>query len=356
MGHRVIHPFRLLLALAQLLPWLLGALPAAEPARENRDIGQVLLLDSGGKADARLLPYRPLVVLAGGGKYRYRDVRQSIENLNRTGVFAAIEVKVQEREGGALDVFFILQDKPLIRSLEFTGNLPLGEKEMRAAVYSLRRGERFEESLLPTALAELQSLFRSRGYFNAQASPRVSLDKDRSACVIQFIVAPGRIARIARLQVDVDDPQLAGSIRGYYPGTGAYIPDEFAKGGEKARRLLKKHLYYFPEITVREEFLDAGRSALNVTVTVTCGFRYHFIFQGMAPRMALIDDVWERQVFEKWAEERRRVGAAGIREMGRGGEPGAAAERPEERRLPRRPHRLGRHHPRRGQDHCFHGG
>lgn len=307
MGHRVTHPFRPLLALALLVLPLRSVLPAAVPAREFQDIGQVLLLNGDEMADARLLPYRPLVVLVNGGKYRYRDVRQSIENLNRTGVFAAIEVKVQERADGQLDVFFILQGKPMIRALEFTGNSPLGEKEMRAAVYSLRRGELFEESLLPKALAELQSLFKSRGYFNAQASPRVSLDKDRAACVIQFVIAQGRIARIARLQVNVDDPQLAGSVRGYYPGHGAYIPDEFTKGSEKARKLLKNHLYYFPEIKVQEDFLDAGRSSLNVTVTITCGYRYNFIFQGMAPRMALIASVWERQVFEKWAEEESRA-------------------------------------------------
>ena len=307
MNHRFIHRIRALLALTLLAMALRVVLPAAVPAWEHRDIGQVLLLNGDGKADARLLPYRPLVVLADGGKYRYHDVRRSIENLNRTGVFAAIEVKVQARSGGRLDVSFILLRKPLIRALEFTGNSPLSEKEMRTAVYSLRRGEWFEESLLPKALAELQTLFRSRGYFNAQASPRLSLNRDRSACVIQFVIDPGRIARIARLQVDVDDPQLAGSIRGIYSGAGAYVPDEFAKRTDKARKLLKKNLYYFPEIKVQEEFQDAGRAKLNVTVTIACGFKYHFVFQGMAPRMALIAEVWERRVFEKWAEEESRA-------------------------------------------------
>ncbi len=307
MNHRFFHRIRPLLALAMLTLTLRALLPAAVPAWEHRDIGLVLLLNGDGKADARLLPYRPLVVLRDGGKYRYHDVRRSIENLNRTGVFAGIEVKVQDRAGGLLDVFFILQNKPLIRALQFTGNSPLSEKEMRTAVYSLRRGELFEESLLPKALAELQALFKSRGYFNAQASPRVSLDSDRSACIIQFVIAPGRIARIARLRVDVDDPQLVGSIRGFYGSAGVYVPEEFAGRTDKARRLLKKHLYYFPEIKVQEDFLDAGRAALNVTVTIACGFRYHFVFQGMARRMALIAEVWERQVFEKWAEEESRA-------------------------------------------------
>jgi outer membrane protein insertion porin family len=293
--------------LALLLLMLAGRLPSAAPPWQDQPIGQVLLLDGDEKIDARLLPYRPLIVLRNGEKYRYRDVRQSIENLNRTGVFAGIEVKVQERQGGLLDVLFILQAKPRIRALEFTGNPPLSEKEMRAAIYSLRQGELFEESLLPKALEELQSLFKSRGYFNAQAAPRVLLDRKRSACTIQIVIVPGKVARIRRLQVDVDDPRLAGIIRGYFRGSGTYIPDEFAKGTEKTRKLLKKHLYHFPEIKVQEDFLDAGRTVLNLTLTVTCGFRYHFAFLGMAARMPLIVDVWERQVFEKWAEEESRA-------------------------------------------------
>jgi outer membrane protein insertion porin family len=307
MSRRYLHSARMSWALALLLATLAARLPSAAPPWQDQPIGQVLLLDDNGKVDARLLPYRPLIVLRNGEKYRYRDVRQSIENLNRTGVFAGIEVKVQERQGGLLDVLFIMQAKPRIRALEFTGNPPLSEKEMRAAIYSLRQGELFEESLLPKALEELQSLFKSRGYFNAQASPRVLLDPKRSACTIQIVIVPGKIARIRRLQVDVDDPRLAGIIRGYFHGSGAYIPFEFAAGSEKARKLLKKHLYHFPEIKVQEDFLDAGRTALDLTVTVACGFRYHFAFLGMAARMPLIADVWERQVFEKWAEEESRA-------------------------------------------------
>jgi len=307
MNRRRAYSIRPLLALALLLLPLTGRNQAAAPPWQDQRIAQVLLLGDDEKIAARLLPYRPLIAVRVGEKYRYRDIRQSIESLNRTGVFAGIEVKVQEREGSLLDVLFILQSKPRIRALEFTGNPPLGEKEMRAAIYTLRQGELFEESLLPKALEELQTLFRSRGYFNAQASPHVSLDKNRSACTIQFVIAPGKVARIQRLQVDVDDPQLAAIIRGYFPVRGPYIPDEFAKGSEKARKLLKQRLYHFPQIKVQEDFLDPARTTLNLTVTVTCGFRYHFFFRGMTARMALIADVWERQVFEKWAEEESRA-------------------------------------------------
>ncbi len=300
-------PARRLLASAGLLLALAAWLPASTPLGPERLIGQVRLLDADGRHAAGLLPYRPLVDLRPGEPYHYRDIRRNIERLNRTGLFAGIEVKVQEQEGQGLDVLFLLQRKPRIRSLEFSGDPPLRARAMRTAIYSLRRGELFEESRLPRALEELQTLFRSRGYFNARVSPGVRLSADRSSCTVRFAITPGRIARIARLAVDIDDPKQAGAILGMYHGRSQYVPDEFAKAGEKARLRLKGHGYYFPEIKVHEEFLDAERTAVNVTVTIACGFRYRFIFQGMAERMALTSDVWERQVFEKWAEEESRA-------------------------------------------------
>jgi outer membrane protein insertion porin family len=286
---------------------LLPGLHFASPPWHNFQVGQILLLNAEQRSDPRLMPYRPLIAVRSGELYQYNQVRKSIENLSRTGVFANVEVKVQTRGASLLDVFFILQNKPIIHALEFSELPSISKRELRDAIYSLRRRELYEDSKLAKALEELKSLLKSRGYFNARVSPRVRLSADGSACTIRFDIAPGSVARIHKLQVDVDDGQLAGTVRGYFQGDERYVPAEFAKRVDRTKKLLKKHLYYFPEIKVQEDFLDPQRSALNLTVAVTCGYKYHFVFQGMAARMPLIADVWERQVFEKWAEDESRA-------------------------------------------------
>jgi outer membrane protein insertion porin family len=305
MSRRPNRSFRPVLAVLFLL-LLPGRQPAAPPW-QNFQVGQILLLNGEQRSDPRLLPYRPLLAIRSGESYQYGHVRKSIENLSRTGVFADIEVKVQSREGELLDVYFVLRNKPLIRALEFSEVPAISKKELRDAIFSLRKRDLYDESKLAKALEELKSLLKSRGYFNAQVTPHVSLGPDRSGCTVQFIIAPGRIARIRQLQVEVDDGQLAKIIRGYFRADIYYIPGEFAKRIDKARKLLKKHLYYFPEINVQEDFLSPERSTLNVTVAIACGYRYNFVFQGMKARMPLLVDVWERQVFEKWAVEESRA-------------------------------------------------
>lgn len=299
---RKIFPRQLLPAVFCLLLLQPGR-QAAAPSWENVKVGQILMLNRDQKSDHRLLPYRALISMRNGDSYKYRNVRKSIENLSKTGVFSGIEVKVKMRTDDLLDIYFILQNKPVIRALRFSETDFISKRELRAAIYSLRTKDLFEESKLAKAVQELQSLLKAKGYFNARISPRVDLDKNRSGCTIFFVIAYGKIARIRQLLVHVNDDELARKIPGYFANSGFYIQSEFTKKIEKARKLLKKNLYYFPDIKVQEDFLDPERSAMNITIDIDCGYKYNFVFQGMAARMSLIADVWERQVFEKWAEE-----------------------------------------------------
>ena len=305
-GSRNFHR-QLPLALFCLLMLLPSARQAAAPDWEGLKVGQVLMLNGDQKNDPRLLPYRALISMRSGDSYQYREIRKSIKNLFQTGVFSGIEAKVQPREPALLDVYFVLQKKPVIRALRFSEGNFIGKRELRTAIYSLRKKDLFEASKLAKAVDELQALLKTKGYFNARISTRVLMDRNRSGCIIHFDIAWGRIARIRQLLVQVNDDQLSRIIPGYFANSGFYVPGEFAKQIEKTRKLLKKNLYYFPEIKVQENFLNSERSLLDIVIDIGCGYKYNFIFQGMAARMPLITNIWERQVFEKWAEEESRA-------------------------------------------------
>ncbi len=307
---RKIFPRQLLPAVFCLLLLQPGR-QAAAPSWENVKVGQILMLNRDLKSDQRLLPYRALISIGNGDSYKYRNVRKSIENLSRTGVFAGIEVKVKMRTDDLLDIYFILQNKPVIRTLRFSETDFISKRELRAAIYSLRANDLFEESKLAKAVEELQTLLKAKGYFNARISPRVDLDKNRSGCTIFFVITYGKIARIRQLLVQVNDDELARIITGYFANSVFYIQNEFAKKVEKTRKLLKKNLYYFPDIKVQEDFLDPERSVLNITIDIACGYKYNFVFQGMA---------------RQDAADRRGLGTPGFRKMGRRGKPGPAAE------------------------------
>jgi outer membrane protein insertion porin family len=269
-------------------------------------IGQVYLLNQNQQSDPRLIPYRPLLRVQSGAIYKYQDIRSSIENLYKTGTFANIESKIEIRDGKSIDVYFILQNKATIRSLRFTPPEPIGKRQLQEALYSLHKNDLFEESKMAKAINELQTLCKAKGYFNAEISPQVSFNEQQDSCNINFIIAYGQIARIRKLTIDVSDAQLAKTITAYFKNSVFYTAAEFARKIDKTKKLLKQQLYYFPEIKIKEEFLNPRNSLLDITISIACGYKYIFVFRGMSARMALIASIWEKEVFEKWAEAESR--------------------------------------------------
>jgi len=273
---------------------------------QSYPVGRVFLLNQNRPNDSRLIPYRSLLRVAGGAVYKYQDIRSSIENLYRTDTFANIESRIEVRPDKSIDVYFVVQNKPTIRSLRFTPPDPIGKRQLQDALYSLHKNDLYEESKMAKAMNELQILFKAKGYFNAQVSPQVSLNEQQDSCAINFIIAYGPIARIRRLTIVVDDGQLAKAIGSYFKKSVFYTAAEFARGIDKTKKLLKQQLYYLPEIKIQEEFLNPQRSQLDIKIHIACGFKYIFEFRGMAAKMSLIASVWEQEVFEKWAEAESR--------------------------------------------------
>jgi outer membrane protein insertion porin family len=248
-----------------------------------------------------------LLQIKNGAAYKYQDIRNSIENLYKTGVFTNIEVKIEIGSGKTIDIYFILQNKAVIHSLRFTPLNSLSKRQLQDALYSLHKKDLYEESKMARAINELQTLFKAKGYFNAQISPQVSLNDKQDSCDINFIIAYGQIARIRKLTIDINDDLLAKTINSYFKNNVSYISAEFARKIEKTKKLLKQHLYYFPEIKIQEEFLNPQHSLLDIKITIACGYKYIFVFKGISTKMSLIASIWERGVFEKWAEEESKA-------------------------------------------------
>jgi outer membrane protein insertion porin family len=299
------HKTKLRLAFLVLaMLWPLRQWPAA--TWQNYPVGQVFLLNQNQQNEQRFIHYRPLLRIKSGDTYQYQDIRNSIENLYKTGVFTNIESKIEIRDNKTIDVYFILQNKAAIRSLRFTPLGPFKKRQLQDALYSLRKNDLYEESKMAKAINELQILFKAKGYFNAQISPQVSLNDKQDGCDINFIIAYGPIARIRELTIDVNDELLAKTINSYFKNSVFYTSAEFARKTEKTKKLLKQNLYYFPEIKIREEFLNPQKSLIDIKITIVCGYKYIFVFRGMKAKMALIASIWEQEVFEKWAEVESR--------------------------------------------------
>ncbi|MGE5343890.1 MAG: BamA/TamA family outer membrane protein [Candidatus Omnitrophota bacterium] len=254
-----------------------------------------------------------------GDRYNYKNIRSSIENLYKTGIFENIEVQVQDHPGNRLDVFFIITDKYNISAIKFVGvkkkgsspyaMIPapiqsLGKKELTDSIYSLRKNTYFEENKMEDAVKEVTDFLHSRGFFAPEITYDIIKNPAHSTVEIRFYLALGMRAVIAHT-----DLKLIGNRQDLLPkirkrlDTFFYIPYKFKEKTDKVIEFLKKENYYLPEVTVTENFLDAEKSKVNLQITVDPGYKYIIIFEGMKPKLSLIDSIWKKKVFEKWAEK-----------------------------------------------------
>lgn len=266
-------------------------------------------------------PFRELLHIKKGDRFNYQAVRKSMENLYQTGSVDNVAVKVRELQSlegkKQLALHFQVTNKYLIESIKirqvvrFNALNPLeliippvtfSTGDLKQAIFSLREQTYFEEDKVAEGARELTQFLRSRGYFNPRVTHKEVRHPERSTITVKYYIKSGERARVGTIDYNVTLPELVPRIRSLLK-TKIYIPHRFNQKLEELRQYLKKKEYYFPVIEVKENFTDSGKQTVNLAVTVVPGFRYRFQFQGMEPKPALISNLWQKKVFEKWAEK-----------------------------------------------------
>ncbi|HDP94826.1 MAG TPA: hypothetical protein ENN40_05635 [Candidatus Aminicenantes bacterium] len=259
----------------------------------------------------RLPPSRPesfhaLVNLAPGEKYNAQLVRKAMDHLFQMGRFLDITVKVQTLPKNEINLTFLLERRLRIRGLRFEHDMGLKTKRLHQAVFSLRRGAYLYNGDMDKAVGEIRAHLKSEGYFSPQISAEVLSDVEAAEATIVFRVKTGRITRISELTLEMTRPLMKARFIKIL-NSRRYIPRQLHKRIESIRTILRRSHHYFPEIEIREDFLDSEKSRVHLTVAIDPGYRYEFRFLGMRERMGLIESIWKSKVFEIWAETESRA-------------------------------------------------
>lgn len=272
---------------------------------------------------AKISRFQPLLVLKKGDRFNYQHLRESMENLYKVGSFDNIEIRAQKKPGEKLDIYFILKAKYILQSIKIrqiqqTNTLRqvipftiFKKKDLKNAIFSLREGDYYEEEKLDSVVKEVKQFLNSKGYFNPSVTYEIVKDIRRFNVVVKLFITPRRQAVVNQVLLTVKSQHLSEKIRQYFQHQkgSPYIPAQLNQTKEKVERFLKQQKYYFPEITVKENFLNPAKSLIDLNITVNPGYRYIFKFEGMSKKMELISSIWEKKVFEKWAiqESKARI-------------------------------------------------
>ena len=93
-----------------------------------------------------------------------------------------------------IDLYFVLQRKIRVHSIAFKPDRhdEIKSKELRRSVFSLRKGDIYEEYNLEKAVSELQTFLKPRGFFAAQVKTGINPVWERETDVVFRIASANR--------------------------------------------------------------------------------------------------------------------------------------------------------------------
>lgn len=125
------------------------------------------------------------------------DIRLAIRSLYRAGFFEDIQVR---RDGGVL--IFVFDERPTISSFTFSGNKDIETPQLEKILRSegLAEGRIFNASTLEIMEAELESVYQSRGKYNAIVNTHVR-ETANNLVEVSIDIQEGEISTISSINI-----------------------------------------------------------------------------------------------------------------------------------------------------------
>ncbi|MBL0058351.1 MAG: outer membrane protein assembly factor BamA [Elusimicrobia bacterium] len=218
--------------------------------------------------------------------------RGDVDRLLESGFYEDVEVAVEDLPGkkdargaGKVRVTFKIKERPLIRRVDFKGNLKLGESKFREGLVS-KPDEPYDRFKAAQDVSKILSVYHEEGYLDAAAESYTSLDPRTNKVILTFFLTDGRRVTVKDVQVAGARAMSEGAVRKVLKNTRKkkVFKEETLK--EDVALLVEAYRNKgFLEVAVddsRREFTPDGNQ-VTVFISITEGRRYtvgSFSFEG----------------------------------------------------------------------------
>ncbi len=240
----------------------------------------------------------PLIVQKPQTELNQLQVRQSIENLNRCGLFTKIEARLQQKKEGNI-LYFLLTPRLKIRAVRVRSNLLVEQKELKNLLFPYQKNRLYSPNILARIKNSLQEWLESCGYRLIRIDQQLLEQKNGLIVIIDLKLAPPLI--ISAIQISGVSGELKEKIRKLFSAHRLWSPQKIEISRQKAINLLKKEGFLKAEVELEKGYLQSSPQLILLNIKIISGAKYLFTFSGMRNQKKLILDIWEKKVFENWA-------------------------------------------------------
>lgn len=134
-----------------------------------------------------------------GDAYDQDALRSDLKSIYKMGYFNDVQIDVTDSDAGKTIIFRVVE-KPVIKSVIYTGIDELKEEDVKAAA-DIK--ERFILNPIKISQAEeaIRQLYKTKGYYNSRVSSKISYPDDTGA-VVEIVVDEGKKVYIKEIAVE----------------------------------------------------------------------------------------------------------------------------------------------------------
>jgi len=161
------------------------------------------------------------------------SVDDDVRNLYNTGYFYNIRV-AEERVDGGVRLIYVVQGKPLLTDVKFTGNTKFSAIKLQKEITS-KIGQPLDERKLFTDAQKIQTRYQKAGYQRTKAEYKLSINENAGRGTVSFEITEAPKVKIVDIQ---------------FAGAAAFTEKELAK------QLKTKEKWFFSWLTGTDKFKD----------------------------------------------------------------------------------------------------
>ena len=214
--------------LALLIHWVPQSQGQVAPQRvqqiEIRHVGPASTSDELIRANIRVKVGDPL---------QKTNVDDDVRNLYNTGYFYNIRV-AEERIDGGVKLVYVVQGKPLLTDIKFSGNTKFSVGKLQKEVTS-KTGQPLDERKLFSDAQKIQTRYQKAGYQRTKVEYKLNINENAGRGTVTFEVTEAPKVKIVDIQ---------------FAGAAAFTEKELAK------QLKTKEKWFFSWLTGSDKFKD----------------------------------------------------------------------------------------------------
>lgn len=219
-----------------------------------------------------------------GEPFSQKAADDDVTTLFSTGYFYNIRVSQQRADGGRVILVYLVQSKPILTEIRYTGNKRFSLSRLRRKTTS-KVGQPLDERKLFADAQEIRKAYEKAGMQNTTVTPMPSINEQLGRGTVTFEIKEAPKVRIESVDFEGNKAFASKKLRkviktrrrnwlGWLTGAGKFKEDQFEEDKEKLRTFYAENGYVDFEIQQIElEHPRTNRMEIEFTVSEGTQFR-----------------------------------------------------------------------------------